>query len=85
MNITTLGIDLAKDVFQLHGIDNEGNVVLKKKLPRTKLSEFIATLSKCLIGTEACGGANYWARKIRDCEAVGVVYLNPKHTKKKAA
>jgi transposase len=65
MDITTLGIDLAKNVFQLHGIDSAGKVLLKKKLSRTKLVEFIANLPPCLIGIEACGGAHYWARKFQ--------------------
>lgn len=66
MNITTLGIDLAKEVFQLHGVNPNGAVVLKKKLSRTKLPEFIATLPTCRIVMEACGGANYWARKFKE-------------------
>ena len=65
MNITTLGINLAKNVFQLHGIDTEGKVVLKKRLPRSELTEFIAKLPTCLIGMEACGGSHYWARKFQ--------------------
>lgn len=66
MNITTLGIDLAKNIFQLHGADNRGNAVLKKTLTRNKLAEVIANLPKCQIVMEACGGANYWARKFND-------------------
>ena len=57
--LTVLGIDLAKQSFQLHGVDTNGNVVLKKKLNRNKLSEFIAQLPVCTIGLEACGGAHY--------------------------
>ncbi len=49
MNITTLGIDLAKNIFQLHGADNKGHAVLKKTLPRNKLTEFVANLPKCRI------------------------------------
>lgn len=63
MNIKVLGIDLAKNVFQLHGIDSEGKVVLKKRLMRSELTEFIAKLPACLIGIEACGSSHYWARK----------------------
>jgi len=63
MNIKTLGIDLAKNIFQLHGADNLGNGVLKKTLTRNKLTETIANLPKCQIVMEACGGANHWARK----------------------
>lgn len=65
-DITVLGIDLAKDVFQLHGTDSKGNKVLTKRLSRKKLSSFIGNLTPCLIGMEACGGAHYWARKFKE-------------------
>jgi len=61
--ITTIGIDLAKNSFQLHGINALGKVILRKKVSRSKLSETIANLPNCLIGMEACSGASYWARK----------------------
>jgi transposase len=61
-NITTLGIDLAKNVFQLHGIDKNGKVVLRKKLSRGQLTLFVANLSPCVIGMESCGGSQYWGR-----------------------
>ena len=64
--ITVLGIDLAKSSFQLHGVDENGNTVLKKKLSRSKLTAFIATLPPCLIGLEACGGAHHWVRTFSD-------------------
>ena len=60
--IKVLGIDLAKQSFQLHGIDEDGIVVLKRKLRRNQLSAFIANLPPCLIGLEACGGAHHWVR-----------------------
>ncbi len=63
MNITTIGIDLAKNVFQLHGVDAQGQSIVQKKITRNKLPEFVANLPPCLIGLEACGGAHYWARK----------------------
>jgi transposase len=63
MNITTLGIDLAKNIFQLHGADDKGKAVFRKKVTRDKLSQVIANLPACQIVMEACGGANYWARK----------------------
>lgn len=66
MNITTLGIDLAKNIFQLHGVDEKGKVVLKKTLTRHKLVEFTAQLPPCRIVVEACGGANFWARKFKE-------------------
>lgn len=61
-NITLLGIDLAKDIFQLHGTDERGKVVLEKQIKRAKLSGFIANLPRCTIVMEACSGANYWSR-----------------------
>jgi transposase len=65
MNCTTLGIDLAKQVFQLHGIDERGHVVVQKRVSRSKLWETIAQLSPCLIGMEACGSEQYWAREFQ--------------------
>lgn len=62
-NITLLGIDIAKINFQLHAVDVKGNIVLRKKLTRDKLIEFIANLPSCTIAMEACSGANFWARK----------------------
>jgi transposase len=65
INISVLGIDLAKNVFQLHGIDTAGKTVLRKKLTRAKVAVFIMQLSCCLIGTEACSSSHYWARKFQ--------------------
>ena len=62
-NINLLAIDIAKINFQLHGIDTKGNIVLRKRLTRNKLMEFITNLSSCTIAMEACGGTNFWARK----------------------
>ena len=64
MNITRVGIDLAKTVFQVHGVDKRGKTVLRKQLKRAQLLEFFANLRRCVIGMEACGGAHYWARKL---------------------
>ena len=66
MKITTLGIDLAKDVFQLHGVDGHGKTVFQKKLGRKQLSGFLAQLPPCLIGMEACAGSHYWARTFQE-------------------
>ena len=63
MNLSLLAIDLAKSVFQLHGVDSSGKVVLQKRLSRERLIEFIANLPRCTIAMEACGGANYWGRE----------------------
>jgi transposase len=61
---TTLGIDLAKSIFRLHGVDTRGTVVLRRQLTRKQLRPFLAKLSPCLVGMEACAGAHYWAREI---------------------
>lgn len=65
MNATTIGIDLAKNVFQLHAVDVRGNTVLTKRLSRKKFLPYLATLPPCLIGIEVCSGANYWARQLQ--------------------
>lgn len=57
--VVVLGIDLAKQSFQLHGIDANGTVVIKKSIKRKMLSDFIAKLPPCIIGMEACGGSNH--------------------------
>jgi transposase len=62
--ITTIGIDLAKKVFQVHGVDAEGKVVVARKLRRKEVLAFFAKLPPCLIGMEACGSAHYWGREI---------------------
>ena len=64
MNITTIGIDLAKSVFQLHGIDSSGKVQIKKQIKRAQMAEFFVSLKPCLVGMEACGSAHHWARKL---------------------
>ena len=58
-NVTTLGIDLAKDVFHLHGVDARGHTVLQRRITRRTLPELIVTLPVCLIGMESCGGSIY--------------------------
>ena len=63
MNITTLGIDIAKSVFHLHGTNKQGKVDLKKRLRREQLLTYMQNLPPCLVAMEACGGAHYWARK----------------------
>jgi transposase len=62
--ITTIGLDLAKKVFQVHGVDAEGKVVVARKLRRKEVLAFFAKLAPCLVGMEACGSAHYWAREI---------------------
>ena len=64
MKVTTIGIDLAKNVFQVHGVDERGKPVLRKQLKRKDVVAYFANLERCLIGMEACGSAHYWARKL---------------------
>jgi len=64
MKITTIGIDLAKIVFQIHGADERGKVAVRKQLKRAEMSKYFANLEPCLIGMEACGSAHHWARKL---------------------
>jgi transposase len=59
--VSVVGLDLAKNVFQVHGVDEAGGVVLRKQLKRSQMQRFFARLSPCLVGMEACGGAHYWA------------------------
>ncbi len=66
MNITTVGVDLAKSVFQVHGVDKRGKVMIQKRLRRSKVLAFFVQLPPCLIGMEACSSAHYWARKLRE-------------------
>ena len=66
MKITTVGIDLAKSVFQIHGVNEHGTAVVKKQLKRAQMAEFFTNLPPCLIGMEACGGAHHWARKLQE-------------------
>ncbi len=65
MKITTIGIDLAKNLFQVHGVDQRGKTTLRKQLRRHQVTAFFANLPACLIGMEACGSAHYWARKLQ--------------------
>ena len=65
MNITAVGFDLAKSVFQVHGVDQEGRASVKKQLKRAQVAVFFANLPPCLVGMEACSSAHYWARKFQ--------------------
>lgn len=64
MNISTIGFDLAKNVFQVHGIDAAGEVIVRRQLRRGQVLGFFAGLAPCLVGMEACGSAHYWAREL---------------------
>ena len=64
MQITTIGIDLAKTVFQLHAVDADGAAVIRKRLRRAEVLSFVSGLEPCLIGMEACATSHYWAREL---------------------
>jgi transposase len=63
--VSTIGLDIAKSVFQVHGVDVDGTVVIRKRISRAKVVEFFATLTPCLVGIEACPTAHYWSRKLQ--------------------
>src|SRR5262252_6335986 len=68
MQITTIGLDIAKNVFQVHGIDGDEKVVVRKQLRRGQVLRFFQELSPCLVGLEACATAHYWARELTKLE-----------------
>ena len=75
--ITTVGLDLAKNIFQVHAVDETGTVVVWRRLRRSQVEAFFARLPPCLVGMEACATAHYWAREVR---ALGhIVRLMPPH------
>jgi transposase len=79
--VTLLGIDIAKEIFQLHGVNESGKAVLKKKLKRAELLTFIVQLEPCLIIMEACGGSHYWAREFKklghEVKLISPQYVKP--------
>ncbi len=60
--VTTIGLDIAKSVFQVHGIDVEGKVVVRQQLKRSRVLGFFKKLSPCLVGIEACASSHHWSR-----------------------
>ena len=64
MNIARIGIDLAKQVFQIHGVDRTEKVLVRRQLRRSQMLDYFSKLTPCLIGMEACGSAHYWAREL---------------------
>jgi transposase len=81
MQVSTIGLDIAKNVFQVHGVDRGGKTVLRKRLGRGTVLAFFANLPRCLIGLEACGGAHYWARELtrlgHDARLMPPQYVKP--------
>ena len=62
MQVISIGLDIAKRVFQVHGIDSEGAIVVRRKLKRSQLLDFFDRLAPCLVGIEACAKTHHWAR-----------------------
>ena len=62
--VSTIGLDIAKSVFQVHGVDDSGAIVIRKRISRAKMLEFFGKLSPCLVGIEACPSAHHWGRAL---------------------
>jgi transposase len=81
MTVNTVGLDLAKDVFQVHGISETGRKIFNKKIKRAKLLAFFETLPRCVVGVEACGSAHHWGRELRklghDVRLMPAAYVKP--------
>ena len=70
--ITTIGLDIAKSVFQVHGVDNEGKVVIRRQLKRRYVLGFFEKLQACLVGIEACASSHHWSRELGTVDAAGL-------------
>lgn len=81
MNVIRIGLDIAKTVFQIHGVDQHGKVVVKKTLSRGEVLGFFANTPASLIGIEACAGAHYWARELiklgHDARLMAAQFVSP--------
>ena len=62
--VSTIGLDIAKSVFQVHGVSSDGEVMIRKRVSRVKVLEFFASLPSCLVGIEACPTAHHWSRQL---------------------
>ena len=80
-SVTTIGLNLAKNVFQVHGVDAEGVAVIRQRLTRGRMLRFFAKLPPCLVGIEACATSHYWARELvglgHDVKLMPAHYMKP--------
>jgi transposase len=80
-NVSIIGLDLAKNVFQAHGARADGSTVFRKKVSRAKLLSFFASVPKCVVAMEACASAHYWARQIgalgHEVRLIAPIYVKP--------
>ena len=80
-NVSIIGLDLAKNVFQAHGARGDGSTVFRKKISRTKLLSFFAAVPACTVAMEACASAHYWARQIgslgHEVRLIAPIYVKP--------
>jgi transposase len=87
MQVERIGLDIAKQSFQVHGVDAHGKVVVRKQLSRSKVLAYFAQLPPCLVGLEACGGAHYWGRELQklghDVRLMAVAMIHPYRTNQK--
>ena len=81
MHVATIGLDLAKNVFQVHGIKDDGEVAFNRALRRAQVLKFFESLEPCLVGIEACGTSHHWAREIsklgHEVRLIPPVYVKP--------
>lgn len=81
MQVTTIGLDLAKNVFQVHGITEDGTVAFNRSLRRAQMMSFFEKLEPCLVGMEACGSSHYWARELSKMghavKLIAPIYVKP--------
>ena len=63
--VITIGLDIAKSIFQVHGVDEAGAILIRKRISRAKMLEFFANLKPCLVGIEACPAAHHWGRELQ--------------------
>src|SRR5262245_54810068 len=87
MQVERIGFDIAKQSFQVHGVDAHGKAVVRKQLTRGKVLSYFAQLPPCLVGLEACGGAHYWARELQklghEVRLMAVARIKPYRTNQK--